>query len=90
LSIEERGPNHPFARPDPNFNRQSTIENQQSTLTCITWGQLKKMTWPWFAKYCSEAYGLVSKDWLKASGISPSGFDLAVLENDLRLVVGDL
>jgi len=56
------------------------------SLTCITWGQLKKMTWQWFAKYCSEAYGLVAKEWLEASGVSPSGFDLAALENDLKLV----
>ena len=58
----------------------------QDTLTCITWGQLKKMTWTWFSQYCSEAYALVSKDWLKASGVSPSGFDLAALEADLKLV----
>jgi hypothetical protein len=56
------------------------------TLTCITWGGLKKMTWAWFEKYCSEAYALVSKDWLNASGVSPSGFDLAALESDLKLV----
>jgi hypothetical protein len=58
------------------------------TLTCITWGQLKKMTWAWFEKYCSEAYALVSKDWLNAGAISPSGFDLATLENDLKMVTG--
>jgi hypothetical protein len=58
------------------------------TLTCITWGQLKKMTWAWFEKYCSEAYALVSKDWIKASGLSPSGFDLATLEADLKAVSG--
>jgi hypothetical protein len=56
------------------------------TLTCVTWGQLKKMTWAWFEKYCSEAYALVSKDWLNASGISPNGFDLATLEDDLKAV----
>jgi hypothetical protein len=56
------------------------------TLTCITWGQLKKMTWAWFEKYCSEAYALVSKDWIKASGLSPSGFDLATLEQDVKAV----
>jgi len=56
------------------------------TMTCITWGGLKKMTWAWFEKYCSEAYALVSKDWLNASGVSPSGFDLAALESDLKLV----
>ena len=56
------------------------------TLTCITWGQPKKMTWAWFQKYCSEAYALVSKDWLNAGAISPSGFDLTTLENDLKMV----
>jgi hypothetical protein len=68
----------------------STVYRMPSTgfLTCITWGQLKKMTWRWFAKYCSEAYGLVSKDWLKACGISPSGFDLGTLEADLKAVSG--
>ena len=55
-------------------------------LTCITWGTVKHMTWAWFEKYCSEAYALVSKEWLKASGVSPSGFDLAALEADLKIV----
>jgi hypothetical protein len=58
------------------------------TMTCITWGGVKKMTWAWFEKYCSEAYALVSKDWLNASGVSPSGFDLAALEKDLQEVSG--
>ncbi len=55
-------------------------------LTCITWGQLKKMTWAWFEKYCSEAYVLVSNDWLKTNGVSPSGLNLAALEKDLAAV----
>jgi hypothetical protein len=56
------------------------------TLTCVTWGRPKKMTWAWFEKYCSEAYALVSKDWLESTGVSLSGFDLATLANDLKLV----
>ena len=52
-------------------NRQSAIDSRQSTITCITWGKPKKMTWAWFEKYCSEAYALVSKDWLQSSGVSP-------------------
>lgn len=64
----------------------SKIVNRQSTISCITWGQPKKMTLAWFEKYCSEAYALVSKDWLNAGGISPSGFDLATLERDLAMV----
>jgi hypothetical protein len=60
------------------------------TFTCITWGQLKRMTWPWFQKYCSEAYALISKDWIKASGLAPSGFDMATLEADLKTVTSDV
>jgi hypothetical protein len=44
------------------------------------------MTWAWFEKYCSEAYALISKDWIEASGLAPSGFDFAALESDLKLV----
>lgn len=54
--------------------------------TCITWGGLRKMTWAWFEKYCTEAYGLVSADWLTTSGLAPSGFNMLALENDLKAV----
>jgi hypothetical protein len=46
------------------------------------------MTFAWFEKYCSEAYALISKDWLRSNGVSPSGFDLAALERDLGAVSG--
>lgn len=57
-----------------------------SGLTCITWGAPKKMTWAWFAKYCSEAYALVSAEWIMKDGKAPSGFDMTTLLNDLELV----
>jgi hypothetical protein len=60
----------------------------EKVLTCITWGQLKRLTWAWFEKYCDEAYAPVSKEWIKSSGIAPSGFDFATLEADLKLVTG--
>jgi hypothetical protein len=44
------------------------------------------MTWTWFEKYCSEAYALVSADWLKTNGVSPSGLNLAALQKDLAAV----
>jgi hypothetical protein len=72
--------------PDSRFTTPDSYAPSTGFLTCITWGQLKKMSWPWFAKYCSEAYGLVSKDWLRATGLAPSGFDLATLEADLKFV----
>src|SRR5271157_3430243 len=62
------------------------VAYDENFLTCVTWGQLKKMTWGWFQKYCSEAYGLLSEDWIESSGIAPSGYDLDALKKDLELV----
>jgi hypothetical protein len=41
------------------------------------------MSWNFWAAYCDEAYGLLSKDWLEASGKAPSGFDAAALTADM-------
>jgi len=53
------------------------------TLTCITWGQLKKMTWAFWGTYCDEAHALLSTDWKP-----PAGFDMAALQADLADVTG--
>lgn len=60
--------------------------------TCITWGKLKKMTWRFFEKYCSEAYALLSPDWINANpaalfALSPSGFNMTQLQKDLAQVI---
>jgi hypothetical protein len=54
-----------------------------SGLTCITWGELKTMTWAFLGTYCDEAHALLSPDWSP-----PSGFDMAALEADLAQVTG--
>jgi len=51
-------------------------------LTCITWGELVRMTWQFWTAYCDEAYGLLSPDWVKA-GKTPAGFDWKQLEADM-------
>ena len=56
------------------------------TLTCVTWGTLKKMTWDFFKVYCDEAYACLSKDWLESNPDSPSGFDWVTLEADLASI----
>ena len=78
--------NSEFRIPDSGTLQSPAPSTQPPTLTCITWGKPKKMTFAWFEKYCSEAYALVSKDWLKSNGVAPSGFDLETLESDLRIV----
>jgi hypothetical protein len=58
-------------------------EYDANYLTCITWGQLKKMTWAFWGTYCDEAHALLSPDWQP-----PGGFDMAALQADLKQVVG--
>jgi hypothetical protein len=52
---------------------------------CVTWGQVKQMTWAWFDAYCEEAYAVLSADWADADG-APVGFDYSALQADLRAV----
>jgi hypothetical protein len=54
--------------------------------TCITWGQLKTMTLAFWNKYCDEAHTLLSPNWISTKG-SPSGFNLAQLQSDLKSIV---
>lgn len=55
-------------------------------LTVVTWGQLLKMTWAFWEKYCDEAYAIITQDFLEANGDTPGGLDLAQLQADLREV----
>ena len=54
------------------------------TLTCITWGAKKRMTWEFFSRYCDESYAPLSPDWLNAEGKTPEGLNLAALQADLH------
>ena len=56
-------------------------------LTCITWGQKKRMTWSFWDAYCDEAYATLSQLWA-GKNPAPSGFDLAALKADLKEVAG--
>lgn len=51
-------------------------------VTCVTWGQLKQMTWGFLSAYCDEAYAVMSQDFL-TSGRAPNGFDVTQLQADL-------
>ena len=53
------------------------------TITCVTWGELLKMSHNFFLGTCDEAYVLLSHDWVKKIGQTPSGFDFATLQKDL-------
>lgn len=56
-------------------------------LYVITWGKIMRVTYAFFAKYCSEAYALLSKDWVDAVTTKcPTGFDLKGMECALKEV----
>ena len=62
------------------------VAYDQDTLTCITWGALKKMTWSFWLAYAEEAYAVVSEDFISANGLDPTGLDLSTLLADLPAV----
>ena len=64
------------------------VAYDQRGLTCITWGALKRMTWQFWDAYCDEGYGLLSKDWLEASGKAPQGFDWQAMVADMSDLKG--
>jgi hypothetical protein len=61
------------------------VRYDRNGLTVVTWGRLQELTWSFWARYCDEAYCIISDDFLK-QGNAPNGFDLAALEADLALV----
>jgi hypothetical protein len=64
------------------------VRYDERTLTVVTWGGLKEMTWSFWDRYVDEAYCLLSKDFLRG-GTAPNGFDLAALKKELALVTSD-
>ena len=58
----------------------------ESGLTCVTWGALKRMTWAFLHTYCDEAYAIVSADFLNSAGVDPQGLNLAGLLADLEQI----
>lgn len=63
-SLDEfnRGKNWTSTRQPPNpYNGHCVliIGYTRDYLTCITWAKRQKMTWPFFLRYCDEAYGVI-------------------------------
>jgi hypothetical protein len=72
-----------------------TIEGGHAVLACgygrsgfrvVSWGTTYTANWEFWSQYVDEAYAWVSTDWIKASGVSPSGLDLNGLLQDLATV----
>lgn len=62
------------------------VAYDEQGLTVVTWGQLMPMSWHFLARYCDEAYAVLSQDWLSKEGKSGGGVDWTTLQKDLAIV----
>jgi hypothetical protein len=77
------------AAPNPqNGHCVPAVGYDQRQIYVVTWGALKTMTWQFYDAYADEAYAVLSPDWINQKvGTSPSGFNLAALQQDLQEIV---
>ncbi|MHB1957027.1 MAG: hypothetical protein ACYCOU_25200, partial [Sulfobacillus sp.] len=52
----------------------------------ISWGRVYSVTWGFWLKYFNEGYALISPEWINKNGQSPTGLDMAQLNQDLALI----
>ena len=76
------------AAPNPNHGHcVPAVAYDHRFIYVVTWGAIKTMSWQFYDAYADEAFAVLSPDWInKKVGTSPSGFDMAALTEDLRVV----
>jgi hypothetical protein len=62
------------------------VADSPRSRTCVTWGGLLKMSPNFMLDYVDEAFAVLSLQWIEKNGLSPSHFNLAQLEADLKIV----
>jgi hypothetical protein len=62
------------------------VHYEGDTPYIVTWSQRVPTTWEWVAHAAEEAHVLLYLDWVRRQGLSPAGFDLTVLEADIKNV----
>lgn len=61
----------------------NTAASSPITKTCATWGEKLKMSGNFWQDYVDEAYAVISTEWIERNGETPSGLNLAGLQDDL-------
>jgi hypothetical protein len=76
------------AAPNPqNGHCIPAVGYDSRNLYVVTWGALKPMSWQFYDAYMDEAFAVLSADWINTKvGASPSGFNMAALQQDLTAV----
>jgi hypothetical protein len=59
-------------------------------VTVLTWGGTRLLTWPAFlsTKWLEECYAALAPEWYSKGNVSPSGLDVASLQQDLQKIGG--
>lgn len=58
----------------------------RSGVALISWGKVYRTSWDFWQAWVDEAYCVVSKNWIKASGVSPTGLDLEGILADAQAI----
>jgi|SRR5215831_4417293 len=69
--------------PEPTEGHYVPFVAYRTTLECVSWGRIQRMTSAFYNKYCDEAWAILSPEML-VGGKSIEGFDLAQLQADLQ------
>jgi hypothetical protein len=80
-------PSGPTPPPDPNAGHcVPAVGYDDENVYVVTWGAIKAMSWGFYAAYVDEAFAVISPGWLNAQGTTPSGLNLAQLDQDLQAI----
>ena len=55
----------------------------------VSWGKVVPATWAWLARYCDEAWAVVSAQWAGKGGRDPEGVDLYGLGAEFAALTGE-
>lgn len=64
----------------------TAVAYDETYVTFITWGMLKRATWQWWTNYVEESYALAGAAWVAKDGLTPVGIDLATLETYMNVL----
>jgi len=82
----------PPPSPDPNNGHCVPLLGFDGTsFSCVTWGVVTPVTAAFLTAYMDEGYAVLDPhDWVApGTGVAPSGFDLAQLQQDLSEITGE-
>jgi len=78
------GANQPGSR---GYHAVPVLAYDDEYLTCVSYGQVQKMTWKFWDTYCAESYAILTNDFLNQNE-TPLGLDMAALHADLAAITG--